>query len=968
MSSEKKLADIFFTFYEKFKDEFADTEAFVASAYERLIGLKGDFKNKDARIKYWAEELDSGNLNRENFGETFLDKAKNTKGDLIDEEDFQQNQVVVEKVVSKVTQIIEERGEDALTLDDPEDLDKLDEVLSVLDEVTEEASSTVETFVYVPQSDSQPDGENAPEEEAEEEAEEDSTQDDAPAASGGGGGGGGGGGTVDTGPTFTLGESTNGFWSMFSGTATGDITASMDGDQIAFTRQGITVKVDPESKPISNLWLYEGDTLTIPLSQAGSILGGTEDEPNSGTFITGDGQVSIQKDTNEITDFINLSRIDVTVDGVTGDILIAETGKLVIDAFQFDDVSITGSGGLDIDPDMQGLFGEASETGITATVDLERLGAETYDAISGSSGPDQLTLLGSGSQYIEPGLGRDILVLNEPEAAGLSNKSIYISDARPESTPAYTPVGAPSQQILHGLIAGEKSVPIEPGDGFSIWFADASGYHEYHTVIGDVGENQDSLIAAIQQAVDTAKRLDSDQVLGEGKITVTIGQDADKPEWQNLILTFSDDLSDHVVSFLDNSEVIPSESPVGEEDVIYHFNATFDSLSVGSSGNIAENHSSYAVSTDTEALINDMAINNGLALFKGPQGEVAITNIESFNAALDYLQQHFETDTLIGFAFSGLEVNGTTASGTYVYKSSEYYGETGVYLVGSDVSDLNRLNFSTPATDMSLAELISNDDFSADTDTSGLITFNSVSAPPVSGSIEVAGDQDWFKVTLREDAFYHFDIMRDGAGTYDISDAQLKLFDANGLPAQGNFYNQNATADSSWFFVKVAEAGDYYLAAEPDGRYQGDYTLSGMIAYQDAADTMQDAVQLDNEESGILVDPADQDWFKVAVTEGQDLQIELAARSNWSLAKDLVIDAVYDSSGNELTSGVEIINQVVDSWDNWQDDGAVSTNEVTLTLTSLATGDYYFAVTGAGEADGVFGVSTGGYSLDLSVI
>lgn len=68
----------------------ATTTAFVELAYENLLGLSGDFSNKDERVGYWVGKINSGVVSKADFAATFLAAAA-VQGDLLTNAEFAAN-------------------------------------------------------------------------------------------------------------------------------------------------------------------------------------------------------------------------------------------------------------------------------------------------------------------------------------------------------------------------------------------------------------------------------------------------------------------------------------------------------------------------------------------------------------------------------------------------------------------------------------------------------------------------------------------------------------------------------------------------------------------------------------------------------------------------------------------------------------------------------------------------------------
>jgi len=160
------------------------------------------------------------------------------------------------------------------------------------------------------------------------------------------------------------------------------------------------------------------------------------------------------------------------------------------------------------------------------------------------------------------------------------------------------------------------------------------------------------------------------------------------------------------------------------------------------------------------------------------------------------------------------------------------------------------------------------DDFSADVSTTGiLLTDGSVSA----GTIEVAGDQDWFALTLTEAQTLRIDI----TGT-TLESAFFEIFDASGV-------NTNLTLGTlSPPFTLEFEAGTYYIAAGAflGGSETGAYEITATQVPLDGPDDFSSDINTQGElvlgevTSGVIDIPNDTDWFALDVVAGTTYLIE----------------------------------------------------------------------------------------------
>ena len=97
----------------------------------------------------------------------------------------------------------------------------------------------------------------------------------------------------------------------------------------------------------------------------------------------------------------------------------------------------------------------------------------------------------------------------------------------------------------------------------------------------------------------------------------------------------------------------------------------------------------------------------------------------------------------------------------------------------------------------------------------------------VAGTLEAAGDRDWYAVELEAGQTYAFTL--DGAGGDPLSDAYLYLHDANGAVVA--FDDDSGTGRNAKFYYTATASGRMYLsAASYDDGGSGDYVLGASVA------------------------------------------------------------------------------------------------------------------------------------------
>ena len=232
------------------------------------------------------------------------------------------------------------------------------------------------------------------------------------------------------------------------------------------------------------------------------------------------------------------------------------------------------------------------------------------------------------------------------------------------------------------------------------------------------------------------------------------------------------------------------------------------------------------------------------------------------------------------------------------------------------------------------------DDYAASTATTGRIT----AGGSVTGTLETAGDLDWFAVSLVAGKQYTFTL--EPGTTNDLADPYLKLFSSDGKTLIDE--NDDANGLSSEINASISASGTYYLEASSgtNGSGTGSYVLSVSAPITDdfsANNATTGRVVPGGSTTGRLEISGDSDWFAVSLVAGQRYTFTLDAASTNGLPDPLL--SLYSSDGTLITSN---------------DD----TNGLNSELTYLATvtGTFYL-----GASSGPSDVGTGSYTLSSSL-
>jgi len=257
-----------------------------------------------------------------------------------------------------------------------------------------------------------------------------------------------------------------------------------------------------------------------------------------------------------------------------------------------------------------------------------------------------------------------------------------------------------------------------------------------------------------------------------------------------------------------------------------------------------------------------------------------------------------------------------TADGTY-YLAVEHYDPagTGLYTVRGEVA--------TPVVD--------------DHGNDHLTATAAVTSSVVAGNIEIGGDSDWFAVDLQAGVEYEFmtDNLQNGM------DSILVLYDTDGTtqldinddsPAAPVFLASRIPDNPNANFTP-AQAGTYYLEViHYDPTAVGTYDLalrqlSGGAPDDHGNDAMTaTALTLGQPTAGRIEVTADEDWFSIDLTTGDDFSLATITSGNTTLA-------LYDDQGN-------LIDQ------NDDEDAAAGKLNSKLSYTATASATYYVAIAG----------------------
>lgn len=165
-------------------------------------------------------------------------------------------------------------------------------------------------------------------------------------------------------------------------------------------------------------------------------------------------------------------------------------------------------------------------------------------------------------------------------------------------------------------------------------------------------------------------------------------------------------------------------------------------------------------------------------------------------------------------------------------------------------------------------------DLSADISTTGRIA----AGQTAQGTIEQAGDTDWFQITLRGGQGYRFTLNADGEGETALADPYLRLLNADGREIGVN--DDSGGTLNSRLDIEAPADGVYYLEAAGFGSSSGAYVL-GAIERDLPTDSVpadastRSSITVGRPLMGSIDFDGDADWHRVTLQTGSIFRITL---------------------------------------------------------------------------------------------
>ncbi len=230
------------------------------------------------------------------------------------------------------------------------------------------------------------------------------------------------------------------------------------------------------------------------------------------------------------------------------------------------------------------------------------------------------------------------------------------------------------------------------------------------------------------------------------------------------------------------------------------------------------------------------------------------------------------------------------------------------------------------------------DDFAGSTSTTGSL----MPGESIHGNIQIANEQDWFRIELEAGTTYVFDLQGAPSGHGTLRDPKLILLDAAGLTL-GQDFDSGSGYDARLAHTPSV-SGTYYLAATGESLGPtGSYTLRASMDDHAGGTKTRSHLGVNDTTTGSIQFSTDQDWFAIDLLAGNRYVFSLEGLDSGG---GTLIDPklrLCDSAGVTLVSNL---------------DGGLGW-DAHLTHVARSSGTYYLAV----ESEYVYDDAAGSYTL-----
>jgi hypothetical protein len=182
---------------------------------------------------------------------------------------------------------------------------------------------------------------------------------------------------------------------------------------------------------------------------------------------------------------------------------------------------------------------------------------------------------------------------------------------------------------------------------------------------------------------------------------------------------------------------------------------------------------------------------------------------------------------------------------------------------------------------------------------SSIVTPNLPVGESTSGNISYGAEHDYHPISLTAGESYIFDVHGSNVLDGPLSDSTLALYDGAGTQVAYN--DDGGPGLDSHVEYTAPTSGTYYLdVGSYNHSHTGDYTLSTRVDdVADDIDTTTDSTTPDGWSWGTINSAADQDYYGIYLTQGQNYTFDAYAVPVPGGLSDPTL-AVHDSAGTEV--------------------------------------------------------------------
>lgn len=215
------------------------------------------------------------------------------------------------------------------------------------------------------------------------------------------------------------------------------------------------------------------------------------------------------------------------------------------------------------------------------------------------------------------------------------------------------------------------------------------------------------------------------------------------------------------------------------------------------------------------------------------------------------------------------------------------------------------------------------------------------------GTLQTAGDSDWYAITLTAGTEYLFNI---GNGT--LSDPQVTLYNSAGtaITSASGGGNGGPGGENSQLAYVPTSSGTYYVgASSASGTNSGSFAIQTYSAPFDFAPNINTngTLAIGGSVAGNISNGGQNDWFKVQLTAGTEYVFNIASGTLTNSGTQLV--TLYSSTGQYIVAGTDYYS--------------VTGNQITYIPTT--TGNFFVGVSALDGATGSFSLSAATATFDF---